>query len=127
MNFIDEALENAGNGNDFVEAMADIFEHDEVRELLGDYPEWVRNIITVIDYDTELSMEGLDFRSYNEEIIALRSMGLFSEADALAPVCAKTSDADIEKCYSRLALNNDYDAFWQKVYDYAEENLKKLR
>lgn len=28
-----------------------------------------------------------------------------------------------EKCYERLAINNDYDAFWDKVYVYTDENI----
>ena len=32
MNFIDKALEEITNGEDFVQAMADIYEHTEVRE-----------------------------------------------------------------------------------------------
>lgn len=40
--------------------MADIYEYPEVRETLKDYPLWIRNIIAVIDYDTELTMDGLD-------------------------------------------------------------------
>lgn len=39
--------------------MADIYEHPEVREILKNYPLWIRNIIAVIDYDTELTMDGL--------------------------------------------------------------------
>ena len=58
MNFIDKALEEITNGEDFVQAMAEIYEHTEVREKLDKFPAWIRNIITVIDYDTELSMNG---------------------------------------------------------------------
>ena len=28
-----------------------------------------------------------------------------------------------EKCYKRLAINNDYDAFWDKVNVYTDENI----
>jgi hypothetical protein len=56
MNFIDKALEEITNGEDFVQAMAEIYEHTEVREKLDKFPAWIRNIITVIDYDTELSI-----------------------------------------------------------------------
>ena len=52
MNFIDKALEEITNGEDFVQAMAEIYEHTEVREKLDKFPAWIRNIITVIDYDT---------------------------------------------------------------------------
>ena len=55
MNFIDKALAEFTNGEDFVQKMADIYEYPEVREELANYPTWIRNIITVIDYDTELA------------------------------------------------------------------------
>lgn len=121
MSFIDEALQNSTSGEDFVQAMADIYSHPEVN--LADYPEWIRNIITIIDYDTNLSMEGLDFKSYEEEIEALRSAGLDDEADLLANLSEDSTDDDLEKCYSQLALNNDYDAFWDAVFNYAGSNL----
>ena len=28
-----------------------------------------------------------------------------------------------EKCYERLAINNDYDAFWDKVYVCIDKNI----
>ena len=116
--FIDEALETVTSGEDFVQAMADIYSHDEVRDVLNEYPAWIANIITVIDYDTELQMEGLDFRSYE-------SIGIDSEAEVLSSLSSESTDEDLSECYDRLALNNDYDAFWLAVYEYAEENLKK--
>ena len=83
MNFIDKALEEITNGEDFVQAMADIYEYPEVRSELYKLPSWIRNIITVIDYDTELAMNGLDFKSYGNIIDALTNMGLTEEAEVL--------------------------------------------
>ena len=74
MNFIDKALSEITNGEDFVQAMADIYEHAEVRKEFGNLPSWIQNIITVIDYDTELAMNGLDFKSYKNVIEALTDM-----------------------------------------------------
>ena len=61
--FIDEAYDSVSSGEEFVQAMAEIYSHEEVRDILDEYPEWIKNIIIVIDYDTELQMEGLDFRA----------------------------------------------------------------
>ena len=33
------------------------------------------------------------------------------------------SEENAEKCYERLAINNDYDAFWDKVNVYTDENI----
>lgn len=121
--FIDEALESVSTGEDFVQAMADIYSHADVRDILDEYPDWIRNIITVIDYDTDLQMEGLDFKAYDEEIEALRSIGLENEADALSLLSGDSTDEELSECYDKLALNNDYDEFWLAVYEYADVNL----
>jgi len=121
--FIDEALESASCGEDFVQTMADIYSHTEVRGILNQYPEWIVNIITIIDYDTELQMEGLDYRTYYKEVKALRSIGLESEASALSSLSNESTAEEISKCYEKLALNNDYDAFWLAVFEYAGEHL----
>ena len=81
MNFIDKALSEITNGEDFVQAMADIYEHAEVRKEFGNLPSWIQNIITVIDYDTELAMNW--FRSLNLIRMLLKlstDMGLIEEA-----------------------------------------------
>ena len=125
MNFIDKALAGFTNGEDFVQKMADIYEQPEVREELVNYPTWIRNIITVIDYDTELAMDGLEFKSYRNVIDALADIGVTTEAQALIELESDMSQDGIDSCYSKLALNNDYEAFWDKIYSYADKNMKK--
>ena len=44
MNFLDKALAEFTNGEDFVQKMADIYEYPEVREELANYPTWIRNM-----------------------------------------------------------------------------------
>ena len=44
MNFIDKAMAEVTNGEDFVQKMADIYEYPEVREELANYPTWIRNM-----------------------------------------------------------------------------------
>lgn len=124
MNFIDNALKTAECGEAFVQAMADIYSYPDLENILDQYPEWIRNIITIIDYDTNLSCEGLDFKSYQEEIDALNAVGLSREAELLASINIQSSEEEVEKCYSQLALNNDYEEFWDKVYEYADKNLQ---
>ena len=125
MNFIDKALAGFTSGEDFVQKMADIYEYQEVREELANYPTWIRNIITVIDYDTELAMDGLEFKSYRNVIDALTDIGVTTEAQALIELEGDMSQDGIDSCYSKLALNNDYEAFWDKIYSYADKNMKK--
>ena len=125
MNFIDKALAGFTSGEDFVQKMADIYEYQEVREELANYPTWIRNIITVIDYDTELAMDGLEFKSYRNVIDALTDIGVTTEAQVLIELEGDVSQDGIDSCYSKLALNNDYEAFWDKLYSYADKNMKK--
>lgn len=61
MNYIDIALKTINNGEDFVQTMADKYSNPEVE--LKQYLDWIKNILTLIDYDTELQMDGLDFKS----------------------------------------------------------------
>lgn len=84
-----------------------------------------RELTAVTAQTTNLTMEGLDFKSYSEEISALNSVGLVSEANLLASINEKSTDEDLAKCYPQLALNNDYDAFWNTVYIYAGKHLSK--
>ena len=60
MNFIDKAFAQNLKGDDFLQAMADIYSEPEVYKELKKYPRFVADIITVIDYDTALQMDGLD-------------------------------------------------------------------
>ena len=81
MNYIDLALENANTGEDFVQTMVDKYKNPEVN--LSNYPKWIKNILVLIDYDTELQMDGLSFKSYINVIEALNDAGLHDEAQAL--------------------------------------------
>ena len=127
MNFIDHAISEITNGEDFVQTMADIYEHPELRDELEKYPLWIQNIIAVIDYDTELGMDGLDLKSYADVIEVLNEIGLIEEAEILRDYNNDISEENADKCYERLAINNDYDAFWNKVYAYADENISDIK
>ena len=136
MNFIDKAFEQNLKGDDFLQAMADIYLEPEVYKELKKYPHFVADIITVIDYDTALQMDGLDdvisgnlSNRYKEIINALENFGAKDEADVLkkAKELYILDDGSYDKEYnnlsSRLALNNDYDGFWDMVRAYIDRNL----
>ncbi|MCI8491251.1 MAG: hypothetical protein HFJ04_13600 [Lachnospiraceae bacterium] len=59
MNFIGKAFDNDLYGDDFLQAMADIYLESEVWQVLNQYPQFVRDIMLFIDYDTAIQMEGL--------------------------------------------------------------------
>ena len=136
MNFIDKAFAQNLKGDDFLQAMADIYLEPEVYKELKKYPRFVADIITVIDYDTALQMDGLaDIISgnlsnrYMEIINALENCGAKDEVDVLkkAKKLYVLDDGSYDKEYnnlsSRLALNNDYDGFWDMVRAYIDRNL----
>ena len=136
MNFIDRAFEQNLKGDDFLQAMADIYSDPEVDKELKKYPRFVADIITVIDYDTALQMDGLDdvisgnlSNRYAEIINALENFGAKDEADVLkkARELYILDDGSYGKEYnnlsSRLALNNDYDRFWDMVRAYIDRKL----
>ena len=54
MNFIDKAFESKLSGDDFLQAMADIYSEPEVREIIDKYPQFVKDVILIIDYDYEI-------------------------------------------------------------------------
>ena len=91
MNFIDIAIENKDHmsSDDFLQAMADIYEEPEVWKVLEKYPQLIQDVIYIIDYDTILQTDGLDFFiSYNEQnfdntVTALINCNATEEADIL--------------------------------------------
>lgn len=131
MNFIDRALErlNEMSADDFLQSMADIYSEPIDRSEIKRYPQFVQDVIFIIDYDTELQMEGLEgffndsTKDYiNETIIALKNCGAIKEAEILE----KCNNDDIENYdrYDELEnetyLNNDFEGFWKLVKDYIE-------
>ena len=83
MNFIDHAISEITNGEDFVQAITDIYEYPEVRGELEKYPLWIKNIIAVIDSITGLVMDGLDLKSYGDAVKVFDEIGLIEEAEVL--------------------------------------------
>lgn len=55
----------------------------EIRSELEKYPSWIKNIIAVIDCDTELGMDGLDLKSYADAVKVFDEIGLKEEAEVL--------------------------------------------
>ncbi|MBE6753268.1 MAG: hypothetical protein E7559_02775, partial [Ruminococcaceae bacterium] len=90
MNFIDKAFENHLTGDNFLQAMADVYSEPEVRDMLNKYPRFVKDVILIIDYDYEIQMEGLDNvicgnlgEQLPEILQALDNCGASQEADVL--------------------------------------------
>ena len=138
MNFIDRALAQ-GDGltpDDFLQAMADIYKEPQVWRELDRYPQYVRDVIYIIDYDTEVQMEGLDACAASpraeQYIRALLNCGAVAEAELLKRAKAladsdpsyedEAFDAEMEALSRRIALNQDYEGFWDLVRGYIERS-----
>ena len=138
MSFIDRALAQ-GDGltpDDFLQAMADIYKEPQVWQALDRYPQYVRDVIYIIDYDTEVQMEGLDACAASpraeQYIRALLICGAVAEAELLKRAKAladsdpsyedEAFDAEMEALSRRIALNQDYEGFWDLVRGYIERS-----
>ena len=140
MNFIDRALDQGENltPDDFLQAMADIYKEPQVWQELDRYPQYVQDVIYVIDYDTEVQMEGLDACAVSprveQYIQALLNCGAVSEAEILKRAKKLTDsdsdyedeavDAEMEKLYRQIALNQNYEEFWDLVQGYIGRERK---
>ncbi|MDE6313781.1 MAG: hypothetical protein K2M46_09240 [Lachnospiraceae bacterium] len=132
MNFIDKVLakENKLSDDDILQAMADIYDEPEVRNILDNYPLYIRDVISIIDYDTELQMEGLEgvlegdlSQKYTEIHSALLHCGAVEEACIIAQakqldIDSENYDEQIAKLQMQTALYNDYEHFWYLVRNY---------
>lgn len=133
MNFIDKAFDNNLSGDDFLQAMANVYSETEVRDILDQYPQFVKDVILILDYDTEIQMGGLDevihgnLEEQLPEILqALDNCGAGEEADVLREAKAMPLEEYEESCeelYDKLAINNDYEEFWDLVRDYIDASL----
>lgn len=136
MNFIDRAFEQNLTGDNFLQAMADIYSEPEVYKILNQYPIFVADVISIIDYDTALQMDGLDdiiggnlSNRYAEIIEALKRCGVEQEANILikAKELSDTDedryDEEYENFNSQIALHNDYSGFWDMIRAYIDKNI----
>lgn len=133
MNFIDKAFDNKLHGDDFLQAMADVYSETEVREILDKYPAFVKDVILIIDYDSEIQIEGLDEVIHGnleeqlfEIIQALDNCGASQEADVLRQARAMTLgeyEENYDSLCDKLAINNNYDGFWDLVRSYIDASL----
>lgn len=140
MNFIDCALAQGRrlSDDDFLQAMADIYKEPQVWQELDRYPQYVQDVIYVIDYDTEVQMEGLDACAVSprveQYIQALLNCGAVSEAELLKRAKKLTDsdsdyedeavDAELEALYRQIALNQNYEEFWDLVRGYIGRERK---
>lgn len=125
MSFIDNALAARLTADEFLQAMGNIQNEPAVRETLSQYPQWIQDVIQILDYDAELTAEGLENREYTPEIAALKRAGIEKEAGLLSMVHDNSDYAAMSAIYPRLACLNeeDYAVFWNCLKAYISKNL----
>ena len=136
MNFIDRAQAQGESltPDDFLQAMADIYKEPQVWRTLDRYPQYIQDVVYIIDYDTEVQMEGLDACAASphaeQYIQALMNCGAAAEAEILKRARELSGpdyedeavDAEMGILYQQIALNQDYNAFWDLVRGYIERS-----
>ncbi len=55
-----------------------------------------------------------------EFLVKLQDAEMYSYQDRII------LDEELNQCYEKLAINNDYEAFWEMVFRYAEDNINKM-
>lgn len=137
MNFIDKALIDIDklSADDFLQIMGNIFSEPIERVDIKRYPQFVQDLIFIIDYDTELQMEGLvgffndSTKEYvNETITALRNCGAINDASILEE-CMYLGEKDYDRFVyleTKTYIYNDFDGFWELIINYIESEKNLL-
>ena len=144
MNLIDRALAQGDSltADDLLQAMADLYKEPQVWQELAQYPQYIQDIAYIVDYDTQVQMEGLDAfvtgphaEQYEQTWQALMNCGAVDEARILERVKSladsdlacedSAADDEIAVLCRKIALYQDYDAFWDLVRAYIERSWKR--
>ena len=137
INFIEEILTNINSlrAEDIIESMAEIYNIPIDREDLVKYPQFIQDIIFIIDYDTELSMNGiLGFlkNSTNkylpQTITALKNIGADTDVEVLKKISSFDTYKninDIESLSEKIYLYNDFD-IWKLLEEYVKREIKNM-
>lgn len=137
MNFIDKAFENHLQCDDFLrEIMLNIYSHSEIRDIIVNYPQFVADAIAIIDYDTDLAMDGDIFVNDNDKcpdiITALHNCGIDNDVEILQQLNDLfNNDEDMfwnenDTLYSKLMWNTDIDKFWELFKNYISNSLSNF-
>lgn len=97
------------------------------KEEIKDLPQMIKDILYIIDYDTEISMEGLigyfndsTVENINELITALNNCGAINEVEILKQAMILDTDdfKSFQKLEEKVYLYSDTEGFWERVYSY---------
>ncbi len=137
MNFIDEVLKNLGTmrADDVIQSMARIYEKVIERTKIAEYPQFIQDIIYIIELDTELAMSGIggvldnNIGEYmNEIILALQNIHANRDAQVLQQIInlynIDETGEKINELADQLYLYTDFD-IWSLLEFYVEKEKEK--
>ena len=120
--FFNEILSNlnAMSADEVIQSMGRIYEQDVDREQLFQYPQFLQDVIFIIDLDTELSLEGIGglLENRTEQYVphmtaALRRISANGEADTLEKIWRRyqrnPGDEEIDHLSNGLYLYTGFD------------------
>lgn len=124
------------SGSELCEKISlELWEHERSEWL--EYADFIQTAVFLIDFDTELTMEGIftclenSISNYMPYIIeAFRTIGDYKDAEILSEICRIVSPDEeildeIERLESQLYLNNGFN-MWQLLYDYLDRKISEL-
>ncbi|SHL29070.1 DMP19 family protein [Flavobacterium chilense] len=135
MNFIEKTLNNLCDmtADDVVQSMAKIYNEPIDRNKLLEYPQFIRDIIFLIDFDTEMNMQGDVLQNSIKEhvpniITALGNIEANNESKILQEIYKRfqqnPDDEMIDKLYAKMYLYTDFD-IWLLLDIYVEKQMKE--
>ncbi|MCV2485304.1 hypothetical protein OD917_10240 [Flavobacterium sp. SH_e] len=138
MNFVDKTLDNLHEMtvDDVIQSMSNIYNEPIDNGELFKYPQFIRDIIFIINLDTEMNMQGDVLQNSIREdvpniIIALQNIRAFKDAEILQEIYNRylkdPDDETIDELYSKMYLYNDDFDLWKLLEIYVEKEMVKYK
>jgi hypothetical protein len=117
--------------DDVIQSMTEIYSEPNARNQLLKYPQFIRDIIFIVDLDTELNMNGDVLENSIKEDIhqiikALRNIKADTDAEILQQVYNRylqnPDDEMIDELYAKMYIYNDLD-IWKLLEIYVEREI----
>jgi len=138
MNLIERVLADIKNmsADEVIQSLGEIYEEPVERSSLSAYPQFIRDIVFIIDLDTELAMNGIGglLENSTAEYIpdmaaALKNIGADDEAGVLREIYEKyktsPDDEAIDELSNNLYFYTDFD-IWSLLEAYVEKEKRAL-
>lgn len=138
MNFIEKILDNLHRmtADDVIESIArKIYDEPIEREELTKYPQFISDIIFIIDFDTEMTMQGDVLQNSICEFVpniitAFKNIKAENDTNILQEIYERyqqnEDDEMINNLYNKMYINTDFD-IWPILDAYVEKEIIKYR